>query len=104
MVSSETWPPKTWVSKAASAQAAWAGGLSAMQAWSGVANLKLISCPTLVLWGDGDRSYQWSQPEQLWNDINNTQLAVVPGTSHCVHLEKPELFNAILLDYLTAAN
>jgi 2-hydroxy-6-oxonona-2,4-dienedioate hydrolase len=75
-------------------------GLSAMETWSGVASLSQIPCSTLVLWGDQDRAYQWSQPEQLWKGINNARLAVIPGCSHAVHLEKPHIFNATLLDFL----
>ncbi|MDH3632118.1 MAG: alpha/beta hydrolase [Gammaproteobacteria bacterium] len=83
----------------ASLQAALAG-LAAMEAWSGISSLPDIATPTLVLWGDGDRAYQWSQPEQLWREITNAQLAVVPGCSHAVHLEKPQLFNALLANFL----
>jgi pimeloyl-ACP methyl ester carboxylesterase len=75
-------------------------GLSAMEAWSGLASLAGIAAPTLVLWGDSDRAYQWSQPEQLWRGIAGAQLAVVPGCSHAVHLEKPYLFNALVADFL----
>ena len=83
----------------ATEQAALAG-LSAMETWSGVAALSDIKSPTLVLWGDGDRAYLWPQPEQLWREIDGAQLAVIPGCSHAVHLEKPHLFNAMLQDFL----
>lgn len=83
----------------ASTQAALAG-LSAMESWSGVLSLAKITSPTLVLWGDGDRAYQWAQPKQLWQEIEGAQLGVIPGCSHAVHLEKPKLFNAMLLDFL----
>ena len=83
----------------ASLQAALAG-LKAMESWSGVANLSSVASPTLVLWGDGDRAYQWSQVEQLWRQIADAGLAVVPGCSHAVHLEKTALFNALLMDFL----
>jgi len=85
----------------ASTQAAIAG-LSAMQAWSGIQALPKIAALTLVLWGDRDQSYLWAQPEALWKKIPDASLSVVPGCSHAVHLEKPELFNAILLDFLMA--
>jgi len=75
-------------------------GLTAMEAWSGLSALPKIAVPTLVLWGDCDRAYQWSQPEQLWRKIHGAQLAVIPGCSHAVHLEKPHLFNAVLEDFL----
>ena len=76
-------------------------GLSAMETWSGEGELHRIKSPTLVLWGDGDRTYKWSQPEQLWKRIPNANLAVVPGCAHAVHLEKPDLFNALLMDFLS---
>lgn len=83
----------------ASEQAALAG-LAAMEKWSGEAALANIASPTLVLWGDCDRTYLWSQPQQLWQGIPGARLAVIPGCAHAVHLEKPRLFNAILEDFL----
>jgi pimeloyl-ACP methyl ester carboxylesterase len=74
--------------------------LSAMEAWSGRDGLKRIASPTLVLWGDQDQSYQWALPEMLWREIPGASLGVIPGCSHAVHLEKPALFNAVLLDFL----
>ena len=87
------------LARQASEQAAQAG-LTAMEHWSGEAGLAQISSPTLVLWGDGDRAYLWPQPQQLWNEIEGAQLAVIPGCSHAVHLEKPRLFNTLLQDFL----
>ena len=78
-------------------------GLTAMETWSGVEALPNIASPTLVLWGDGDRAYQWQQPEQLWQTIPGAGLAVVPDCSHAVHLEKTDLFNALLMDFLASA-
>ena len=75
-------------------------GLSAMEAWDGRSALHRFSMPTLVLWGDGDRTYSWSQPEALWRGIAGAELAVVPGCAHNVHLEKPTIFNALLDDFL----
>ena len=83
----------------ASEQAALAA-LTAMENWSGTQHLCDIQSPTLVLWGDGDRAYQWEQPHQLWQEISGAQLAVIPGCSHSVHMEKPHLFNAMLQDFL----
>lgn len=82
----------------ASLQASLAG-LNAMEPWSGESYLTQIKSPTLVIWGDGDRTYQWSQPEQLWRNIAAAQLAVLPGCAHAAHLEKPHLFNQLLMDF-----
>lgn len=76
-------------------------GLSAMESWSGMPSLSKIESPTMVLWGDGDRAYQWTQPELLWREIVGARLAVIPGCAHAVHLEKPQLFNSTLMDFLS---
>lgn len=75
-------------------------GLSAMEAWDGAAALSTIDTPTLVLWGDQDKSYRWPQPEALWKGISNAQLAVLPGCGHHVHLENPSLFQLVVLQFL----
>ncbi len=74
--------------------------LSAWETWDGTAALSQFAGPTLVVWGDGDRSYGWSQPEALWRGIPGCRLAVVPGCAHNVHMEKPQIFNAIVRDFL----
>lgn len=81
-------------------EASMLAGLTAMEHWDGRSHLARLHMPTLVLWGDRDRSYPWSQPEQLWQGIPDTALAVLPGCSHIAHLEKPALFNALLEDFL----
>ncbi len=83
----------------ASAQAAEAG-LWAMERWDGRGHLQHISQPTLIVWGDRDRSYQWPQIETLWRQIPDASLAVLPHCSHALHLEYPEAFHRLLLDFL----
>ncbi|MCV3273690.1 alpha/beta fold hydrolase [Roseobacter sinensis] len=78
-------------------------GLDAMEAWSGEAALSQLDMPTLIIWGDGDRTYPWAQTELLWRTLPGANLAVIPGCAHAVHLEKPHLFNAVLRDHLTNA-
>lgn len=74
-------------------------GLDAMQCWSGADRLSKIEAKTLVIWGDQDRTYPWSQTEQLWQSIPDANLAVLPQCAHATHLEKPGLFNGILCDF-----
>lgn len=74
-------------------------GLNAMEGWNGEPHLAAITHPTLVIWGDHDRTYPWHQTEQLWTAINNTSLAVIPNCAHAAHLEKPGIFNRILQDF-----
>jgi pimeloyl-ACP methyl ester carboxylesterase len=75
-------------------------GLDAMQAWSGEQNLPQIQQETLVLWGDKDRTYPWSQIQMLWETIPNTSLAIVPSCAHALHVEKPDLFQRLVSDFL----
>ena len=73
----------------------------AMENWDGRLQLEKIPMPTLILWGDTDRSYRWAQIETLWQKISKATLAVIPGTSHAAHLEKPRLVHAVLEDFLS---
>ena len=75
-------------------------GLEAMRDWRGEDHLKNIAVPTLVLWGDRDRTYPWSQTERLWRSIPNCNLAVLPACAHAVHLERPGLFNQLISAFL----
>jgi 2-hydroxy-6-oxonona-2,4-dienedioate hydrolase len=84
----------------ASPQAAHAG-LCAMEGWDGRANLSAIEQPTLVIWGEGDRSYGWTQIELLWRTIPAASLAVLPACAHALHLERTALFHALLLEFLS---
>lgn len=75
-------------------------GLKAMQGWRGTDHLAAISAPTLVMWGDQDRTYPWSQIETLWRGIQGSKLAVIPGCAHAVHSENPVLLNLIVDQFL----
>lgn len=74
-------------------------GLDAMRGWSGEAHLTNIEAPTLVLWGDCDRTYAWAQTERLWQTLPDCSLAVVPDCAHAVHLERPRLFNQLIAGF-----
>jgi pimeloyl-ACP methyl ester carboxylesterase len=75
-------------------------GLVAMKNWSGIENLKNIKNETLIVWGDQDKAYNFNQVETLNNNIPNSDLKVIKGCSHNVHLEKPEEFNAVVEEFL----
>jgi pimeloyl-ACP methyl ester carboxylesterase len=61
--------------------------------------LARISAPTLVLAGDDD-IVSVEHTAAMFRAIPKSELAVIPGTSHAVPAEKPELFNRIVLDFL----
>ncbi|MGB1235255.1 MAG: alpha/beta fold hydrolase [Planktomarina sp.] len=75
-------------------------GLNAMNGWSGVHNLSNISQPTLIVWGEQDRTYPWSQTKQLAHMIPNTDLKTIPECAHAAHLENPTTFNKIIGAFL----
>ena len=87
------------IGKQATLQAALAS-LSAWEKWNILTRLDTITSPALILWGDRDRSYGWSQPEALWHGIPDSYLSVMPGCAHNAHMEKPALFNLIVKDFL----
>ena len=75
-------------------------GLVAMKNWNGIENLKNIKNETLIIWGDQDKAYNFNQVETLNNNISNSDLKIIRGCSHNVHLEKPEEFNIIVKKFL----
>ena len=74
--------------------------LVAMKNWSGIENLKNIKNETLIIWGDQDKAYNFNQVETLKENITNSDLRIVDGCSHNVHLEKPDEFNIIVSEFL----
>ena len=58
-----------------------------------------ISAPTLVLVGDDD-VVTLEHTIELYRAIPNSELAVVPGTSHAHFMEKPALVNRLVLEFL----
>jgi 3-oxoadipate enol-lactonase len=62
--------------------------------------LHRISARTLVLVGENDILKPRKYSERIAGEIPAADLVVVPGAGHAVCLEKPALFNAILLGFL----
>ncbi|MDC0435999.1 alpha/beta hydrolase [Candidatus Pelagibacter sp.] len=75
-------------------------GLIAMKNWNGVENLKNIKNETLIIWGDQDKAYNFNQIKTLNDNISNSDLKIIKGCSHNVHLEKPEEFNLTVSEFL----
>ena len=77
--------------------------LIAMKNWSGLENLKNIKNPTLIIWGDQDKVYNFNQVDTLNKNIPNSELKIIEGCSHNVHLEKPDEFNKVVKYFLAEA-
>ncbi len=62
------------------------------------ARLPQITAPTLVIVGDDDY-IRVEHAEEFSLGVENGQLAVIPGASHLVPMEKPNLFNQLVLEF-----
>jgi pimeloyl-ACP methyl ester carboxylesterase len=63
-------------------------------------DLARLSAPTLVLVGDDDL-ITLEHTIALYRAIPHSELAVVPGTSHALAMEKPQQVNQLIVDFLT---
>ncbi|QIS22074.1 alpha/beta fold hydrolase [Nocardia terpenica] len=64
-----------------------------------VGDLARIQAPTLLMQGDED-GVTVEHSVAMSRAIPDAQLAVIPGSSHVVPLEKPGLVNRMILDFL----
>jgi len=64
-----------------------------------VGDIATISIPVLVVAGDDD-VIRHAHTVALYEALAHGQLAVIPGASHAVFIERPELLNRIILDFL----
>jgi pimeloyl-ACP methyl ester carboxylesterase len=65
-----------------------------------LSDLERVAAPALVLAADDDIFLSIEHAAAMQRALPDSQLAVVPGASHAVPLEKPELVNRLILDFL----
>jgi pimeloyl-ACP methyl ester carboxylesterase len=63
------------------------------------AELENVRCRTLVMVADDDE-VALEHAVELYRALPDGELAVVPGTSHGLLVEKPELCNTLIVDFL----
>jgi pimeloyl-ACP methyl ester carboxylesterase len=63
--------------------------------------LARITAPALVMGGDDD-AVRLEQILAMYEAIPNAQLAVIPGASHMAPVEKPDLMNGLVLEFLAS--
>ena len=83
----------------ATTQAALAS-LDAWDYWDGRGQLNDIKSDTLILWSNKDRSYDKNQQDILNQGIKDSRLEIIDGCAHNSHMEKPELVNSIIKNFL----
>jgi pimeloyl-ACP methyl ester carboxylesterase len=80
--------------------AAKVGGMTAAEPHLDVAELAKVTCRSLAMFADDDLVTPQHMVE-MYDALPNAELAIVPGTSHFLTQEKPDLVNTIVVDFLT---
>ncbi len=65
------------------------------------ADLQKIAAKTLIINGDHE-DVDLEHVVSMHGAIKNAQLFIVPGATHFLHQEKPELLNQVVLDFLSS--
>jgi pimeloyl-ACP methyl ester carboxylesterase len=76
------------------------GVLAATEPDLEAADLARVTARSLVMFSDDDLM-TLPHAVEMYDALPNAELAVVPGTSHFLVQEKPDLVNKIVLDFLT---
>lgn len=80
----------------------YAGWCHAIRSLDITARLKEIRLPTRVIVGALDPSTPPSAAEVIHREIPGSDLVVIPGVSHMLHLEDPETFHSHVLPFFAA--
>jgi len=56
--------------------------------------------PTLIVWGERDRVFPYSQGQKAVSRLRQGSLELVPDCGHLAHIERPDRFAAILGRFL----
>ncbi len=68
--------------------------------WEAGEALRKITAPTLILVGDGDYPTPPRFSRMMEERIPNSRLTIVEGAGHCVALERPEVVNDEIIQFL----
>jgi 3-oxoadipate enol-lactonase len=60
----------------------------------------MIKCPLLILVGDQDAVTPLANARAIAAAVPHAQIRIIPATAHMTMLERPEAFNAALLEFL----
>ena len=76
------------------------GKMAAVEPALQASELAEVTCRSLVMFADDDLVTPQHMVD-MYDALPNAELAIVPGTSHFLTQEKPELVNKIVVDFLT---
>ena len=80
----------------------WAMAARSMARYNYTEELARIKCPTLVIVGENDVSVGVGGSVIISRRIPGSQLKIIKGCGHDIAREKPEEFNAAVLDFLAS--
>jgi pimeloyl-ACP methyl ester carboxylesterase len=78
----------------------YAGHCQALRAGSAKADQPNIKCPTLILVGDQDGVTPLTNARAIAAAVPGARIRIIPATAHLTMLERPELFNAAVTEFL----
>jgi non-heme chloroperoxidase len=64
--------------------------------------LRHITVPTLVAWGDADRFVPATDTHRLLREIPDARLARFEGVGHALHWEQPQRFARVLMQFVAS--
>jgi pimeloyl-ACP methyl ester carboxylesterase len=64
--------------------------------------LPLVSCPTLLIWGELDPIVPLSHGRAMQQNLRDSRLLVLENAGHNAMADRPNAFNGALLDFLLA--
>ncbi len=67
-----------------------------------VADLRKISIPALLIWGERDQLVPLDRGKRLAADLPNARLEIIPNTGHVPHVERPAAVIPLLLAFFGA--
>lgn len=76
------------------------GEMAAQEPDLQASELSAVTARTLIMFADDDL-VTLAHSVEMYDNIPNSEFAVVPGTSHFLNQEKPALVNQIVVDFLT---
>jgi pimeloyl-ACP methyl ester carboxylesterase len=61
---------------------------------------KAIKCPVLIIWGEEDKVIPVKWAERFHRDIPGSSLLIIPRAGHMPHVEKAEIVNKAIADFV----
>ncbi|MFK7874595.1 MAG: alpha/beta fold hydrolase [Paracoccaceae bacterium] len=81
-------------------EATWRGILQCLVTFDRARDLGDLACPAMLVAGSVDRNAPVKTMEKMAARIPNAQVHVLDGAGHMLHQEQPQMFNALLSNFL----